>query len=49
LGLSLCRRIISQHGGTLTAESEVNKGSRFIIHLPMREAVEEVQMLGARD
>lgn len=49
LGLSLCRRIISQHGGTLTAESEVNKGSRFIIRLPMREAVEEVQVLGARD
>ena len=49
LGLSLCRRIISQHGGTLTAESEVNKGSRFIIRLPMREAVEEVQMLGTRE
>ena len=48
LGLSLCRRIISQHGGTLTAESEINKGSRFIIHLPMREAVEEPQALGAR-
>jgi signal transduction histidine kinase len=47
LGLSLCRRIISQHGGTLTAESEVNRGSRFIIRLPMREAVEEVQVLGA--
>ena len=42
LGLSLCRRIISQHGGTLTAESEVKKGSRFIIRLPMREVVEEV-------
>ena len=42
LGLSLCRRIISQHGGTLTAESEVRKGSRFVIRLPMREAVEEV-------
>jgi signal transduction histidine kinase len=47
LGLSLCRRIISQHGGTLTAESEVGKGSRFIIRLPLREAVEEV--LSARD
>jgi signal transduction histidine kinase len=41
LGLSLCRRIISQHGGTLTAESEIGKGSRFIIRLPMREAAEE--------
>jgi signal transduction histidine kinase len=49
LGLSLCRRIISQHGGTLSAESEVNKGSRFIIRLPMREAVEEAQMLGTRE
>lgn len=42
LGLSLCRRIIGQHGGTLTVESELTKGSRFIIRLPMREAVEEV-------
>jgi signal transduction histidine kinase len=41
LGLSLCRRIISLHGGTLTAESEVKKGSRFFIRLPVREAVEE--------
>lgn len=47
LGLSLCRRIISQNGGTLTAESEINKGSRFIIRLPMREAVEEAQVPGA--
>ncbi|MFZ0960066.1 MAG: ATP-binding protein [Terriglobia bacterium] len=47
LGLSLCRRIISQHGGTLTAESEVNKGSRFIIRLPMREAVEEAREIYA--
>ena len=49
LGLSLCRRIISQHGGTLTAESEINKGSRFIIRLPMREVAEEAQMIGIRD
>ncbi len=48
LGLSLCRRIISQHGGTLTAESEVNKGSRFIIRLPMREAAEEVKEIYAQ-
>lgn len=43
LGLSLCRRIISQHGGTLTAESEVGKGSRFLIRLPLREALEDNQ------
>lgn len=40
LGLSLCRRIIRQHGGTLNVESELGKGSRFIIRLPLREAVE---------
>ena len=49
LGLSLCRRIISQHGGTLTAESELNKGSRFIIRLPMRESVEAAHAVGARE
>ena len=55
LGLSLCRRIISQHGGTLTAESEVGKGSRFNIRFPMREATEEkeapvpVPAVAARD
>jgi signal transduction histidine kinase len=49
LGLSLCRRIISQHGGALTAESEIGKGSRFIIRLPMREAAEEAQVLRAGD
>ncbi len=43
LGLSLCRRIIGQHGGTLTAESEVGRGSRFIIRLPMRESVERTK------
>ena len=43
LGLSLCRRIISQHGGTLMVESEAGKGSRFIIRLPMRETTEEAK------
>jgi hypothetical protein len=38
LGLSLCRRIVRQHRGTLTAESEIRKGSTFIIRLPMRES-----------
>jgi signal transduction histidine kinase len=41
LGLSLCRRIISQHGGTLTAESQLNKGSRFVIRIPMRNNNED--------
>jgi hypothetical protein len=48
LGLSLCRRIIRQHGGTLTVESKLGKGSRFIIRLPMREAVEESREIYAQ-
>jgi hypothetical protein len=48
LGLSLCRRIIRQHGGTLTVESKLGKGSRFIIRLPMREAVEETREIYAQ-
>jgi len=40
LGLSLCRRIVSQHGGTLAAESMMNQGSRFVVRLPLR-GVEE--------
>jgi len=48
LGLSLCRRIIRQHGGTLTVESKLGKGSRFIIRLPMREAVEEPREIYAQ-
>ena len=49
LGLSLCRRIIGQHGGTLAAESEINKGSKFIIRLPMRDAGEEAPALSMRE
>jgi signal transduction histidine kinase len=41
LGLSLCRRIVSQHGGTLTVESELNRGSRFVIRFPVRAAAKE--------
>jgi len=48
LGLSLCRRIIRQHGGTLSVESQLGKGSRFILRLPMRAAVEESREIYAQ-
>jgi signal transduction histidine kinase len=34
LGLWLCRRIVENHGGRLTASSEIGRGSRFEITLP---------------
>ncbi len=40
LGLSLCQRIVSQHGGTVTVESTMKQGSRFAVRLPLREVEE---------
>jgi signal transduction histidine kinase len=36
LGLSLVRHIAEAHGGSVTVESEVGKGSTFTIHLPLK-------------
>lgn len=35
LGLSICSLIVRSHGGEITAESEVGKGSKFIVSLPL--------------
>ncbi len=37
LGLPTSRRIVREHGGTLTVESEEGKGTRFIITLPLEK------------
>lgn len=34
LGLMLCYEIVQKHSGTLTVQSELKKGSSFIIYLP---------------
>ena len=35
LGLSICDRIIQNHGGTIAVESKPGKGTSFKIHLPL--------------
>jgi light-regulated signal transduction histidine kinase (bacteriophytochrome) len=43
MGLAICRKIVERHGGTLTAESRVDEGTRFVVTLPLRQKEEETQ------
>lgn len=38
LGLSLSKRIVAEHGGTLTVQSELGVGTTFTIELPIKDA-----------
>ena len=38
LGLSYVKAIIEQHGGKISLESELNKGTKFIVYLPVEES-----------
>ena len=38
LGLPTTRRIIREHGGTISVDSELGKGTRFTIALPLATA-----------
>lgn len=34
-GLTICKRIVENHGGIITATGELNKGTRFDIYIPV--------------
>jgi signal transduction histidine kinase len=34
IGLALCKKIIENHDGFITAKSEPGKGSTFLVYLP---------------
>ncbi len=36
IGLAFCKRVVEQHGGTLTVESTLGEGSTFHLRLPRR-------------
>jgi two-component system, NtrC family, sensor kinase len=47
LGLAICQQIVHQHGGTIQVESEVGRGTRFTIRLPL-EARKKVEVAASR-
>ena len=48
VGLNLVKSLVELHRGTITVESEFEKGSTFIINLPVRTVSEEVMECGTR-
>lgn len=42
IGLALCKKIVEQHNGFISARSKVGEGSTFIISLPVRHTSETV-------
>jgi signal transduction histidine kinase len=41
LGLSVCRKVIEQHGGKIQVESRLKRGSTFTIYLDASEELSE--------
>jgi two-component system, NtrC family, sensor kinase len=39
LGLAVSRKILREHGGDIQVQSQVGKGSKFILRLPMRSSL----------
>jgi PAS domain S-box-containing protein len=35
IGLAICEKVVSNHGGAITAQSQVGKGATFMIYLPV--------------
>jgi signal transduction histidine kinase len=42
LGLAVCQRIVTNHGGYIHVESQVGEGSEFIVRIPLRRKKETI-------
>jgi len=47
MGLAVCRKIVEQHGGRITATSTLGEGATFLVTLPLRHS-EETEEEGAK-
>ncbi|RPE13098.1 hybrid sensor histidine kinase/response regulator [Chitinophaga lutea] len=43
IGLSICKKIMEHHNGSITATSEVDNGTTFIIGIPEKQQLRELQ------
>ena len=41
MGLAICRKIAERHGGSITAESSLGQGAKFIVTLPIQQRIGE--------
>jgi signal transduction histidine kinase len=44
IGLALCKKIVEQHKGYISALSKINEGSTFIISLPLQHKTESISI-----
>ncbi|RYD57835.1 MAG: hybrid sensor histidine kinase/response regulator [Sphingobacteriales bacterium] len=44
IGLSICKKIVEKHGGSISVTSKINEGSNFTITLPVRKAVSDLEL-----
>lgn len=45
LGLALCKKIVQRHQGSITAESERDKGAKFYLTLPLIKTINDTKKL----
>ena len=37
IGLAICRKVVENHNGSISVESEPGRGTRFTLLLPLRQ------------